>query len=68
MLRTLFASLPDREKVVFEIWEEDIQVAEVSYETGTPKIEIYPHPRGEPWNFELSEWCCVVKAALDAKY
>lgn len=40
-LRVQFASLPDREYVVAEIWNGNIQIAEVNREKGTLEIEIY---------------------------
>lgn len=47
------ASPPDRERLVAEILFERIQWAEINVESGTPTLEIYPRPDGQPWRFEL---------------
>ena len=61
------ASLPDREKVVAEIWLKDVQVAEVSNEDGRGlMIEIYPAPaNAKSWAFEFGEFIDVLKKAAE---
>ena len=59
------ASLPDRESDVVEVWEGDQQVAELSFETNIPVLEIYARPDGSPWTFTLSELQEALNAAKD---
>jgi hypothetical protein len=61
--RTLVTSLPDREKVVVEVWYNDAQVLELSNEHNSLDLEIYPRPSGEPWSFELTEFLGVLQRA-----
>jgi len=44
MIELLITSPPDRERVVVELWTENVQLAEVSNEDGTLRIEIYAEP------------------------
>lgn len=44
MIELLITSPPDRERVVAELWRENVQLAEVSNEDGTLRIEIYAEP------------------------
>ncbi|MBD2460302.1 hypothetical protein H6G89_04525 [Oscillatoria sp. FACHB-1407] len=52
------ASLPDRERIVVEIWYGNHQFAEVSWEEDKPMLEIYSSPNTESkdyWVLELDE-------------
>jgi hypothetical protein len=40
----LITSPPDREKVVAELWIEDVQIAEVSNEADELRVEFYSPP------------------------
>lgn len=53
--KILITSPPDRENLVAEIWIDDCQFAEVSQEGDERLVEIYPHPRGGPWQIAFSE-------------
>jgi len=41
------ASLPDRENLVAEVWDDKVQWCEISQEESDPILEIYPHPTGK---------------------
>lgn len=65
-LKVQIASVPDRDNLVAEIWVGDQQLAEVSQETGTLKIEIYQRT-GEArgiWEIEFDE---LVNALQEAR-
>lgn len=52
------ASVPDREKLVAELWYGNEQWGEVSQECGIMKLEIYPKISENSfsiWSFDLSE-------------
>jgi hypothetical protein len=51
--RICVSSLPDREKLVAEIFFDDVQWAEVNQEQEVLEVEFYPRPDGEPWRIEL---------------
>ncbi len=53
--RIIIASLPDRERPVAEIAYENVQWAEISYETDELIVQFYPHPRQKYWEFRLDE-------------
>jgi len=56
-LEAMVTSPPDRESVVFEIWHENRQVAEVSKEPGRGyEIELYPAAENGVWHFDLCEF------------
>ena len=57
--RITVASLPDRERLVAEIFFQGIQWAEISQETDELIIQFYSQPEEEAWEFHYSE-------ALDA--
>lgn len=60
------SSPPDREKLVAEVFFGQIQVAELNQEHERIGIEIYPHPDGQPWNFELAGFLMAVQNARTA--
>jgi hypothetical protein len=52
------ASVPDRDNLVAELWDENEQWGEVSQETENLRLEIYPRTSGENgnvWSFDLTE-------------
>lgn len=51
----VIASLPDREKVVAEIYCDNIQWAEISQETGDLIVQFYTHPLKKYWEFSLEK-------------
>jgi hypothetical protein len=60
----VIASVPDRENVVFKIWLESYQVAEISLEPGRSlEIEIFPPPEGKSWNFDLADFTRAIDEA-----
>ena len=52
------ASVPNRDKLVAELWHGNEQWGEVSQETENLVLEIYPRPSGgndNVWSFDLTE-------------
>jgi hypothetical protein len=64
--RVNIASLPDRERLVSEIFLGDTQVAEINQEGDHPRLEIYPRPEGGAWDFDLDSFLETVVAAKQA--
>lgn len=50
--RILLASPPDRERLVAEIFFDDIQWAEINQEREGLEVEFYARPDGEPWRID----------------
>jgi hypothetical protein len=44
MIELQITSPPDRERVVVELWRDNVQLAEVSNEDGTLRVEVYAAP------------------------
>ena len=65
-LKVQTASVPDRENLVAEIWFGDQQLAEVSRETETLKVEIYKkiQASGDVWELDLDD---LLKALEEAR-
>ncbi len=64
-LTAQLASVPDRENVVYEIYSDSDQVAEVSNEPDTGiRIEIFPctNPNGI-WSFDFNEFYTLIEQA-----
>ena len=59
----LIASLPDREKVVAEIWFGEFQFAEISRESEELAVQVFPHPRGAEWLFKYADLMEVLAEA-----
>lgn len=57
-LEVVFASPPDREWLVAEIWQANEYLAEVSQDDDHLEVEIIPREDGRPW--------CMPLAALSA--
>lgn len=51
----VIASLPDRERVVAEIFYENVQWVEISQETDELVIQFYSHPEQIYWEFSYDE-------------
>lgn len=62
LLRAQIASVTDRENLIYEIWHENRQVAEISKEPGRGyEIEIYPAAENGAWHFDLSEFKAMLE-------
>lgn len=62
-LRSQIASLPDRDNVVYEIYEDSNQVAEISNEQGEGlRVEIFNCPNGS-WCFDYTEFQGLLEQA-----
>ena len=59
----VIASLPDRENLVSEIYYCDIQWIEISQETEDVRIQFYPHPYKDCWEFNVDEAILAIKLA-----
>lgn len=44
MIELQITSPPDRTRIVVELWRENVQLAEVSNEDGTFRVELYASP------------------------
>jgi hypothetical protein len=63
-LHAQIASLPDRENVVYEIYLDTDQVAEISNEPNNGMcIEIFNCPAGRSWNLDFNEFNSLVEQA-----
>lgn len=63
-LRVEIVSVPDRDDVVAEIWENDAMIAELAYDEQKKLIlELYPSEAGLQWRFALEEWIEVLNEA-----
>jgi hypothetical protein len=64
-LEAMVTSPPDREAVVFEIWHENRQVAEISKEPGHGyEIELYAAADGGAWHFDLGEFKAMLEDGI----
>jgi hypothetical protein len=54
-LTTLITSPPDRDQLVVEVWNGDVQLAELSRSPAGVLIEFYGHPSGGGQLVELEE-------------
>lgn len=65
-LNIQLASPPDRNRLVAEIFEDNQQIVEVSWEEDKPMLEIYPKPdpnsRGI-WRIELDSFIEALSSA-----
>lgn len=61
----VIASLPERERLVAEIFYEDVQWVEISQETEELTIQFCSHPRKEYWEFPFEEALEILKQARD---
>lgn len=57
------ASVPDKQELVVEIWNGPYQIAEINFEGGTEKIEIYPLSSGQPLSVDLKDFLIALQEA-----
>jgi len=57
------ASPPDRERLVAEVFLNDVQVAEINQESGDLSVEIYPRPDGKPWSMPYEDLLKCLESA-----
>jgi hypothetical protein len=65
MIKLLVTSPPDRERVVVELWRDDVQIAEVSNDSGIPRIEFYAEPGTNRMDVSLDELEEALKKATE---
>jgi hypothetical protein len=58
------SSPPDREKLVAEIFFDDLQWAEVNQEHDILEVEFYPHPDEQVWRIDFPT---AIRALTEAK-
>ena len=58
------ASPPDREKLVAQVSFDREQWAEISQESGSLTLELYPRRDGKPWSFGYDE---AIKTLVSAR-
>ncbi|MBI4997203.1 MAG: hypothetical protein HZC22_09960 [Rhodocyclales bacterium] len=63
-VRISVSSPPDRERLVAEVFLDDIQWAEVNQESGDLEVEFYQRPDGKPWRIPFA---AAIDALLRAK-
>ena len=67
--RVVIASVPDRERVVAEIWCGECQLAELRSVGDELVVELYPHPRVPSWEMrfeDLLDLLTVARQRLDS--
>lgn len=58
------ASVPDRDDLVAEIWQQDEMVAEIQRAPdGRFLLELYPCRNQKPWSFDLQDWMTALSEA-----
>lgn len=63
-LKVEIASVPDRDDLVAEIWQEDEMVAEIQRTPdGRFVLELYPSPNQRPWSFDFEYWMAALSEA-----
>lgn len=62
--RICLSTPPDRDKLVAEIFIDDVQWAEINQEHTILEIEFYPRPDGQPWKIDFSN---AISALNEAK-
>lgn len=61
--RIQIASVPDREKLIAEIYFHRYQLAEINQEGAALQIEIYSHPSGKEWRLDFTEMMTMLEEA-----
>lgn len=64
-IRIQIASLPDRENVVWELWVDDKNIAEICYEGGEMSVEIFWPVGQEELRVSLDEFLAALTAAKE---
>lgn len=62
--RICISSPPDRNKLVAEVFFENVQWVEINQEKDTFEVEFYPRPDGQTWKIDYSE---AIDALNEAK-
>jgi len=65
MIELQITSPPDRERVVVELWLDNTQLAEVSNEDGTFRVEVYTTPGTNKVAVSLDELGEALKRARE---
>jgi hypothetical protein len=65
MIEILIASLPDREKVVAELWLDQEMLAEINQEQDILMLECYPGFEGRAWAVPLDEFVAALNTAKE---
>ncbi len=58
-------SVPDRDSLVAEIWLDRELLAELRYEYGSFKVQIYPAPDGQPWDVDYEAFSGALQRARE---
>ncbi len=64
-VRISLASPPDRERLVAEVFFDDVQWAEVNQEADELEVEFYARPDNEPWRMPLATAIDALSRAKD---
>jgi hypothetical protein len=65
MITVTIASVPDREKLVAELWYDQELWGEISQDTGELVLEIYPSPARQFRQLKCEELITAVQQAKD---
>jgi hypothetical protein len=65
-LQVVFASPPDREWLVAEIWHGNDYLAEVNQDGDQLEVEIAPREDGQPWRVSLADLSAAL-SVIDAR-
>ena len=63
--RICLTSPPDREKLVAEVFFDDVQWAEINQEKENMEVKFYPRPDAQPWSIDLSAAIAILQEAGD---
>lgn len=63
-IEIIIASLPDRTRLVAEVWIDNQQFAEISQETADVLVELYPPTKDKMWKVDYQT---LVNTLEDAK-
>lgn len=61
--RICISSPPDRERLVAEVFFDDVQWVELNQEKERLRLEFYARPDGEPWRIDLETAIEALEAA-----
>jgi hypothetical protein len=62
-LNLVIGSPPDREKLVAELYDGNVQWGELQNETGRLILEVHPEPNGLFWEFSFEELMKLLQQA-----
>ena len=57
------ASVPDREDLVAEIWADTELMAELRYDEGELRVQLYAPPGGRSWDVPFDQLASVLQLA-----